>query len=199
MPADGGGSRWQLPVLVALCGAPFVAAWLYALNPELLPASRRNHGTLVQPPQSLAGASVDLLRAVPGEPDERRGSWRLLWVTSQHCDDDCRGRLRELHAVRRALGAHARRLRCYVVVVQPAAVRDWDREHSQYSPLAVVAAAEGEGRVMLAALARARGAAPGAADGLYVIDPRGGIVLTYPDSASASGVLDDLKRLVKNL
>lgn len=66
-------------------------AWLYLLDPSLLPEKHVNHGELIQPPV-----------ATP-----MKGSWTLLILQTEICDADCQRARTVASVVRRALGAEA--------------------------------------------------------------------------------------------
>jgi hypothetical protein len=108
-PARRGLSRTALAVIAVLFLAPFVVA-LVLNRIGWHPQGTRNHGTLIEPPQSLTGI-------VLGDRDggqlplanlEHR--FTLLLRVPVACDESCAARLVEWHRVRLSLGRHAPRL-----------------------------------------------------------------------------------------
>src|SRR5581483_549688 len=101
-PEQGRGPRaWPVLLILALCAAPVVAAWLaYFVWP---PASRTNHGELVEahplsdPPLERLGGGAFRLSSL-------RGKWLLVQLDGGACDAACRGKLLYMRQLRLTQG-----------------------------------------------------------------------------------------------
>lgn len=178
-PGAGRG-RWQLIALLVLFVGPTIAAMLLTFS-EWRPAELTNHGELVQPPERIA---MDDWRGAGGSLPEFAGVWLLLMPVDGDCTAACHDRLETLGRVRLALDRDVERVR--IAVLQP--------------PGSATPRVEGEAVAELTApqgevVELARNAETPVA--VHLLDYRGFHVLRYPQPLDASGVLDDLERLLR--
>lgn len=175
-----GRGRWQLIALLVLFVGPTLAAMVLTFS-GWRPSAGTNHGELIQPPERIA---MDEWRDTGGEVPDFAGDWLLLVPVAGDCAADCRDRLATLGRVRVALDRDADRVR--VATLQPSG--------------AAPPAAAGEALARLTAPAAQVAALAGNAGtpvALHLLDYRGFHVLRYPEPLDASGVLDDLERLLR--
>ncbi|MBX3702203.1 MAG: hypothetical protein KF822_00335 [Steroidobacteraceae bacterium] len=169
--------RRQLLLVAAVFLVPFAAAiWLYFSGWR--PASGAEHGELIQPPRPLPSAAL-------------LGSWSLVLLLDGSCDEGCVAALEEMGRVRLALDKDMPRVRRVLLHdggccdPAPAALAEPD--------VLVLAAAGADGESLRARF-------PPAADHgrrIYVVDPHGNLVMSYPSAGSSRGLLKDLERLLR--
>lgn len=152
------------------------------------PESTRNHGTLVDPPQSLAGL-LPAAEAGGGEIElaDLADDWQLLHA-SPDCGEACFERLYWLRQVRRAQDRHQPEIG--LVLVSGRALEAGTLETArQLAPgVRVIAGADG---------ARLLEAFPGpGGERSYIVDPRGNIIMAYDAGADPNGIRKDLRRLL---
>jgi hypothetical protein len=172
-------------VILACCAAPTIAAWLaYFVWP---PQSRTNYGELIEP---LLLPDREL-RRLDGEPfrlSQLRGKWLLLQVDSAACGEACRRKLVYMRQARLALGKDADRVE-----------RVWLIDDAAAPDPALLSEHEG------LRVARApRGSLPGdlsssgkPAAYIFVVDPRGSLMLRFPGDPDGRRMLRDLTRLLR--
>ncbi|MGH8130932.1 MAG: SCO family protein [Steroidobacteraceae bacterium] len=172
---DRGAGRRQLLLLASVFLIPVVAAaWLYfssGWRPEA-----GTHGELIDPPRPLAAEVL-------------RGYWFLVYLPTGGCDDRCVAVMAELARVRLALDKDAARVRRVLLHAG-----DCCRPESLATePDLLVLGATGPRGEALRALF------PAAADGarIYIVDPHGNLMLSYPATGSARDLLKDLERLLR--
>ncbi len=166
------------PWLVALvCLGPFAAALLIYYGPF----------GLAWLPQ-LRGSRELLHEPVPLPPPWRSAEtkpWQLVYATIRPCEEQCIGHLARLLQVQLALGRDANRVQraaWHVGALPPLG-----------DPGLVSHALDGEGgRSLVAAL----GAERLRSGRVYVADPRGLIILSYPPDVEQKELLRDLERLL---
>lgn len=170
--------RRQFLVLAAIFFLPVAAAaWLY-FSSGWKPASGAQHGLLIDPPRTLT--------------DERlRGSWFLVYVTGDTCDQRCADALKETLRVRLALDKERSR-------VKRALLHPGDCCGANFPDIAdvdlLLFGAEGPAGALL--LSQFPPAADGRA-GIYIVDPHGNLLMSYPATGTAQGLLKDLERLLR--
>jgi len=178
------GRRTAL-VILALCAAPTVVAWLaYVL---WQPRPRLNHGELIE----ARAVSDPELRSLDGSPfrlSQLRGRWVLLQIDSGACVGACGKKLVYMRQVRLAQGKDAERIE-----------RMWLLADATPPDAALLRDHEGL-RVVRAPGGRFLGEFPAArspSDHIYLLDPLGNLMLRFPSDPDAQGMVKDLARLLR--
>jgi cytochrome oxidase Cu insertion factor (SCO1/SenC/PrrC family) len=172
-------------MILALCAAPTVAAWLAYFVWQ--PQSRTNYGELIDP-RPLRNPELRLLDGRPFRLAELRGKWVLLQVDSGVCGEACRRKLVYMRQARPALGRDAERVeRVWLLddsaVPAPAMLRDHEG----------LRAARASGASLFGELLLPENAA----GYIFVIDPRGNLMLRFPGNPDPRRMLRDLARLLR--
>jgi hypothetical protein len=195
----GGFQGSFAPWLVALvCFGPFaVALFIYygPLGPSWLPQLPGSRELLRDPvplPQQWRGAAREAEALADAEPRaaaaagvEAAHPWQLIYARMTPCEQQCAQHLGRLLQVQLALGRDRARVQRVV----------W---HVGSFPqladpqLAAYTLDDAAGRAMVAAL----GAEPLRSGRVYVADPRGDVILSYPPDVEQKELLRDLKRLL---
>lgn len=206
---------------------PFVLAWWLNFGPSpWRPDAAHNRGFLIEPPVPVEEPGVRFLVPGPADdglvPDPFRGRWSLVYAGDSGCPEACQAALVNMRQSWLALGKDARRVRRWFLVTDgklPApAVLD---EHPGLTVIAPSLASSGASSgpssgTLGAALAAAReSVAAGEAAGdewapdewapdewapdewVWLLDPRGFVILSYGPSATATDMLKDMQRLLK--
>jgi len=178
------GRRLAL-VILALCAAPTLAAWFAYFVWQ--PQSRTNYGELVDP-RSLSDPELRRLDGGSFRLSQLRGKWVLLQVDSAACGDGCQKKLVYMRQARIALGKDAERIE-RVWLLDDTAVPDPAllREHAGL----MVA------RPPDASLPEELASPRSPARYIYVIDPRGSLMLRFPGDPDGRKMLKDLARLLR--
>jgi hypothetical protein len=173
-------NRLMLLGLFAIAFLPMLGAHLLYLNYRgAEPWSTTNNGELLEPPLPVAAL---LLRDPVGMPAPGEvPAWRLMLVADDRCSDDCEQALfmlRQLHVLLHRDAGRVER----AIVYRPALpdAERWQTLAAEHAELATFTTRDGALR-----------------DGIYVIDPRGNLVLFYHYEHAGKPVLEDLKRLLK--
>jgi hypothetical protein len=154
-----------------------------------------HHGYLIQPP-------IDLSRIVKRSVDKRRSEnkysvWWLVYQPKANCAQRCMDQLHQMRQINIALGKKRlqlqRALLLYSGASLPAAQRRRVRERYAGTHLWSVHAPTWQ-RMVMPKLPKKLALQPGA---LYLIDPKGQLLLVYADDVAGKAVLHDLNRLLK--
>jgi hypothetical protein len=171
------------PWLVALvCFGPFVGALFvyYGLGPDWLPQLPGSRELLSEPvalPQEWRGEAAEA--AEVGQP------WQLIYARMSPCEQQCAQHLGRLLQVQLALGRDRERVRRAVWHVG-------SLPQLGDAGLTAQLMESAAGRDMVAALRAER-----IGDGrVFVADPRGNVILSYPPDVEQKELLRDLKRLL---
>ena len=164
---------------------PIVAAlFFYYLSP---PEARMNHGDLLRP-TPLPAKPLPLLSGGEFRFEQMKGKWLLLQVDSGNCEARCREKLYAMRQIRLAQGKDMLRLE-----------RVWLVSDESQPPPDLLKEFEGT-LVVRATGSEVLAAFPAPADRaahLYVADPRGNLMLRFPENPEPTRMIKDLQRLLR--
>ena len=177
--------RLQLLLVAAVFLGPLiVAAWMYYQGGSLQPQGRTNHGALLEPIENLANELPDSAIHVLYQQ-----SWVLLYAQNTACGTDCQDALYKLRQSRLMLGKEMDRLTRVFL-------------HGNTPPDTVFLAEEHAGLMTiedgnLTRLLNNKKPADLPANGYYLIDPLGNLVMYFRPDLDPSEMVDDIKHLLK--
>lgn len=188
-PASPLKGRLTLLALFAVFFLPIVVA--LALNLELphwLPFGQSNHGQLVTPAERIETATLTATDGSPVVDTLLEGRWTLLYVAQSACLEACDRAVYRMRQSRYAMGKDMDRVQ-RLVIASAAAAKDAADKLLAFDPtLTVVAAAP----VWFESLR------PGSREAeIFIVDPQGYLVMWYRPDDDPSGLIKDLKRLLK--
>jgi len=186
----------QMLLLALLFFTPLLAAFIIYYGSLWRPAHRVNHGVLIDPASSLP---LIALPQVSPEPAEGRdafaaanvlsGKWSLVYVGRGDCDADCRGTLYFMRQTHLGLANLIPRVQRVFLVTAGCCDRDFlAREQPNLITLDADGAA---GAALLAPFPLDRRATT-----IFVVDPRGNLMMRYDAREDPKGLRTDLKRLL---
>jgi hypothetical protein len=180
---------WQLIALAVLFFGPFFAAIVLYMGRESIGAFDQVPNPdreLIENPATIPVEPLVLADGNLSEPAWARSRWSLIYARIDACEGRCIDSLTRLYQVWLALGGE--RDRVQLVVLAPAGGAD-AAAGSEFL-VGVLDAPDGPALIDLLGSSRV-------AQGRYfVVDPLGNVILSYPDDADQSRLLDDLERLL---
>jgi cytochrome oxidase Cu insertion factor (SCO1/SenC/PrrC family) len=185
-------SRLMLLLIFAVCAAPAIAAvvW-YANSDSWRPAATTNHGELISPPRTVSVPSLPLLDggSLPGDWFQHR--WSLVYAGTGDCPSRCKKALYLTRQIRLALGAKLNRVQRLFIVTGKTAKPDALRR--AHPDLTVVEASGRSGQRFLHQFA----AHADPARHIWLVDPQGRVMMVYKVGDDPTGIIADLKHLLK--
>lgn len=187
--------RLQFILMAVLFLSPVVAAWVvWQYVGEHGVGTTVNVGTLVVPARPLEDLPFRDLEGEPVAQGVWRGRWTLVIFAPASCDAACHQTLHDTRQVRRSVHKDITRVQRLLVAGTnfDAAEKTWlSQEHEDL--IAVVAA----GPLWKRATAAFVDLAPMSAANVYLVDPLGNLMMYYGADVPASGMLKDLRKLLK--
>lgn len=187
----------QLLLIAALFFVPLaVAFWLYYGPVAWRPAGGTNKGELINPAVPLPEVALQRPDGTVLQADWLRGKWTIAYLGAGDCDEQCRKALYLSRQSRIALNKDMERVQRAFIATGPCCDQRFiATEH----PDLIVALLDDEpdARTLLAAIPALGGVPPAQARRLYLIDPLGNLVLSYPAAAPDKALLSDLKKLLR--
>ena len=175
----------QLALIAAIFLGPLIfASWLYYGGEELQPEGRANHGVLLEPIVSLRDELPGSALFGPAE-----NHWRLIYVNTGPCGDECRNGLYTIRQIRLMLGREMERVdRVFLHGEAPLDTLFIEAEHEGLVTL---------GETSLAEYLPTRLPAETPGNGYYLVDPLGNLVLYFPPGITPRDMVSDIKRLLR--
>jgi len=187
--------RGRTPALLVLLlfAAPLAFAfWLY-YGSGWRPTGRTNHGALVDPARPLPKVALSPVGGGQPLPKAFEGKWSLVVIgqgggADQGCDADCRGSLVYARQTWLSLGRELTRVQR--VLLAPAGCCDMEFLKREHEGLVALAADTPAAAALLAQFPSPT------TDGIYVVDPRGNLMMRYDVHQDPKGLRLDLKKLL---
>lgn len=181
--------RWKLLAVVAVCASPIIASYItyYVIKPT----ARSNYGTLLDPRQHPMPSMAS--RTLAGDPvtlESYRGKWIMLKAGGSDCAQACQDQLFTMRQLRTMQGKEMDRVE-----------RVWLITDEQ--PLETMLLRVNDGTRMLRAPAdtvyRWLPVEQGgdAQQHIYIIDPRGNLMMRFPHNPDPSKMKKDIGKLLK--
>lgn len=186
--------RLQLVGLAVLFLGPLALSAVLYFGSALRPSGHVQHGELLDPARPLPAVA---LRAADGTvvgADFLRRRWSLITVARGDCEVHCLAALATTRVARVALDQDAPRVQRVLLADAPCCEATW-RAGAQ-SGLVTAWLDSDDGRRLVAALATPAAPLPEAGR-IYLVDPLGNLVMSYPPGADPKDLLKDLGRLLR--
>lgn len=194
--ANLSSARLRMLLLAVLFAAPVIAAYALYLS-GWRPSATGNHGELVQPARPVGDATLTLLNGKTIRFSELRGKWSLIAFGVAECLKPCERNLYKMRQVITAQGKDADRLQSVFVVTDTKAL-DWLRYAIKDYPGTQVVIGPPESVTELARqFVLPAGSPLDNLNRIYLVDPLGNFMMSYPAEADPSGLRQDLERLLR--
>ena len=185
--------RAVLLLAAVFLGPVALSLWLYSCARSLQPRGRSNYGALISPPRPLPELSLATPGGAATAPAWLRGRWSLVQLAPDDCAAGCRQSLRTTRALQLVLGRDQRRVQRVLLI--GAACCSGAPLAAEDPALLIARSDDGAGERLLAAFAD--GTARTDPARIYLVDPLGNLMMSYPAPAERQGLLRDLEQLLR--
>jgi cytochrome oxidase Cu insertion factor (SCO1/SenC/PrrC family) len=198
------GARTRLVIVFLLFATPMIAAYLlYYLGWR--PETVNPHGQLVTPARPVENIGLLSLDGKPVEFRELRTHWLLIYFNRAECTAACENALLVMRQTIAGLGREAHRAKGVMIAEQPA--RDWLKYQLKDYPGITVLTGPTQNLARLAKVFETSYASDprdnplgnplAGTNRLYIVDPLGNFLMSFPLDADPSGLRKDLARLLR--
>lgn len=188
--------RRQLLLLAALFFVPLaVAFYLYYGAGTLRPSGSVAKGDLLEPARPLPEVSLPTPGGGMTGKDFLRGKWSMVYIGDGRCDERCRDALYLMRQSRIALNKDMDRVRRVFLVAGDCC--DEAFLGSEHPDLEVALLEGAEAMDLLAVFPIYDVMNVAEAGRIYLVDPLGNLVLSYPADAPDKALLTDIKKLLR--
>jgi len=169
---------------------PLVLAW-YMAGHKRDAGGGAEHGILINPPRALENR--DLLDPVAGLQTSLYGKWTMFALMEGDCGQDCTEVLYRMRQIHIAMSEKYFRVQRAVYFSGQDAENQAKNSFSGYEGQLILARNKAGADFRKNCLMD--GKSPGYA--IYLIDPRGFLMMCYPKDTNPSGMIKDLKHLLR--
>lgn len=188
-PQNKTNGRKILLILAAIFVLPFtLAATSHLLN---LQPSGKSYGNLIQPPQAL---NFPVLHESQGKEFKREQwlkKWSVVMLDTTGCAEPCQEKVQLLKQIHTSLNKDIKRVQRVLLVptaIQGETMNDLEKK---YPDLIILAGADADTVKFADGFNVAGGQ-------VYLVDPLGNLMMSYPEKMDSKELFSDLKRLLKN-
>jgi hypothetical protein len=195
MTTQTGNQRKNTTIIIGLFllfFLPVFVSWFLVFFTDISPGSGgTQHGILINPPRQLD--DIQLLDPLTGLSQNLHGKWTLFVMIKGTCREDCQDALYRMQQLRLASGKDVSRVQRAIYFSD---MPDRNALIDLFRPYA--------GQLMITTGSNSETLlSKFAMDGvlitnaLYLIDPAGFIMMLYPQNTEPTGIIKDMKRLLR--
>jgi len=188
--------RWVLLALAALFLAGIVTSFVLVQS-GWRPGTTRNYGELVQPARPIADVTLQDLEGRPLAFGELKGKWLLMYFGSADCRTQCTQDLYKMRQITLATGQESHRVQPVFVITNSVALDALRYKLKDYPGTIALRGAHAAVRELASQFSVPAGGALDGLDRVYIVDPLGNLMMSYPADADPRGMLKDLRQLLR--
>ena len=182
-------------VIVLVFIAPSILSWYVFNHTDFLETrGTSNYGQIITPPIQLENLSlIDPLN--PDRKDTLHGKWSMIYV-AERCDDICMQNVYRMRQIHMGMGKHSLRVQKVLFLID----QDLDELSSllaNYKGQQVINTNSVDTDILLEKF-RIEGVKDlPRFQRIYISDPLGNLMISYPPDINPKGILKDLKKLLR--
>ena len=176
-------------LLIAVFILPFTMAVLLHLI-DLKP-SGKSYGNLIQPPKSLQIPALTNEQGKTFKPEQWNKIWSIVTVDNTGCEKKCAERVHMLKQVHTSMNKEMKRIQRVLLVPTEINKKAYSQLQQKYPDLIILSDADTKITKFSGEFAVTTGV-------VFLVDPLGNLMMSYPEQFDPKGLYSDLKRLLKN-
>jgi len=194
-PAEKKNSNGPFYVLLAITGLPFILALYFFYNPHLVShLSTGNNGTLINPPVVVPAMQLNTIDGKTFDTKQLKDNWTLLMVASSQCDEKCIQNLFFLRQIRLAMGEDRSKIQRVMMLTDTEHTAALNKKLETYEGTITITGPKKD-RAKLIKLLQVDETP--LANRVFLVDPQGNLMMSYPANPPWKDVLKDLQHLLK--
>ena len=189
-------ARLRLLLIAALFAAPMLVAYVLYYS-GWRPESVHPYGELVAPPHLVADAEFTVFDRGTARFSSLQHRWLLVYFGSSECTSACESALYKIRQVIAAQNRGAHRVHGVMVLTDTRALDMLRYQLKDYPETTVLVGPPASVVRLAREFDVAAGSALAGLHRIYVVDPLGNFIMSYPADADPSGIRKDLTRLLR--
>lgn len=161
------------------------------------PATTKNYGELVQPARPLTDVALDMLDSTRMRLDDLNGKWTLVYFGPAECLRPCSDNLYKMRQIAAAQGRESHRVQRLMVVTDATALDMLRYTVKEYHGMRVAVGPIEAVRRLAGQFTLPAGSPLDNLNRVYIVDPLGNLMMSYPADADPRRMNKDLGLLLK--
>jgi cytochrome oxidase Cu insertion factor (SCO1/SenC/PrrC family) len=195
--ATGKRPSLTLVLLFMVFLVPTLAAVVVYNIKDLQPAGMTNYGELLSPARPLQPFTLNLSDGSVLDVERLKGLWTLVSFTSGDCGPICQQNIYKMRQMRWSQGDQMNRVQRLLVFIDQTSMDKLAAVVNDYPGMMVGSGSPQQARQLTSQFHIKGQPAAETGDNIYIIDPLGNLMMSYPRDADPRLMLKDLKRLLK--
>ncbi|MDZ7803694.1 SCO family protein [Thiohalophilus sp.] len=189
--------RREFLLLVAVFFLPIIIVLVLYFNLDKWDiGGERNHGDLIQPPRLLTDVALTDQEGATFRFSDVRDKWLMIHFGGASCNPECVEELYLMRQIRLAQGGNRQRLVRIHISTDGAPQESLRGVLEDHPDLKIVYADDANLRKVVDQFKHDTGSGP-SLQSMYLVDPRGYLMMSYPEDYEPKGAIRDLERLLK--
>lgn len=200
MARTRGQRQARARLLLVLLGALFLGGIIISsvlIATGWRPSHTKNYGELAQPAKPLASVQLTTLDGKRVAFDQLFGKWTLVYFGSAECPKACTDNLWKMRQIAAAQGREAGRVQRAFVVTDPKAIDLLRYTLQDYPGMEVFVGPSAAVQDLAKQFALPAGTPLDGLNRVYIVDPLGNFMMSYPADADPRGMNKDLQLLLR--
>lgn len=190
--------KWIVIVLFILFALPFSLSWfLFNFTDFGRGEGTASHGELIVPPRLLPDVQLTDPADKANNSARLYEKWSLVYLLDGECDNACEQNMYRMRQLQLAMGKHAPRVQRVFINYGNDPVEFSSKQLQEYRGQLLVKASGMNNLDTPALFELTEGDSPLSAHRIYIVDPRGFLMMSYAPDADPGGIIKDLKRLLR--
>jgi cytochrome oxidase Cu insertion factor (SCO1/SenC/PrrC family) len=189
-------NRLTLVSIALVAALPAVLSFLLYTS-GWRPSSSGNYGELVEPPRAIKNLEFQTLNGNRLRVSDLSKRWAFVYFVADGCGAACEHSLYKMRQVRLTQGENAKRLQRVLVVVDNVTVEKLRIQLGEYPGMVVITGPRENVRTLSEEFVLPTSTPFDGSGRIYLLDPAGRLMMSYPADADPNGMRKDLKRLLK--
>jgi SCO1/SenC len=191
-PKKNNTALWMM---ILLFGLPYLAAYYFYFNrDDMSLGEQTNYGSIINPVRQLADNELTQIDGSKIKLSSLQGKWIMFSVGSSDCKASCQDNLYKIRQIKTALAAEHKRVKKAFFLTDVKAIDSFNELLKDYRNMHVIIPSGSNYKDYLSPLSVDGKAIE---DGIFIIDPLGNYMMSFPKDAEAKEILKDMERLLK--
>lgn len=186
-------SRTVIIAVFLLFFLPILVSWYLVFFTDYKhdAKSGTQHGILINPPRQLE--DIALKDPLSGKITSLHGKWIMFMIVNADCDQSCTENLYRMRQIRLAMGKEMHRVQRVSYFADINVSRKADKFFTDYAGQLLMSSVHANDAFLSAFVVDDKVYN----NAIFLIDPFGFLMMVYPETTDPSGIIKDLKKLLR--
>lgn len=191
-------NRTILIALFVVFFGPIILAYVaYEYFIDHHPVETRNRGQLLEPPHELPEFELTTVDGAPLRLEDLKGKWTLTYIGDGQCEQPCAEALNKMQQARLLQGGESKRIQRLYLMTEARPAVSLEKAIQDNPGLIVAKGSAEQLKAVLRPFQISYQQPAGEAARVYIIDPQGFVMMSYPPGFDTADLYKDIKHLLR--